>query len=335
MTQQNSECTSLGANKMFSCMTGMKFFFVWHEIFETSFVSCAWDSIPSNPEMWNMDSVKTAVIQLLKEMSQSKLAKICPLKQSLLSTIVNNKFSGKLGAEKCKEFGRWFMDYRQSSPATASTFLDEDKPPQDCRMTFHSGTELPRMREWYRQCPHPTNLQLQDFVNQLNGGALRIRNKPPVTPSSLKNWWKNERQRERRLKRHASVDDPGSPPCPVPTKTVAQRPASSQSGDGDSATNHEPPSRTAQPHHPHPLPVLLQPHVLPTPGPRPTLPYACLAHYQDDARAREHPAIAPYHHHHHHCLHHHANNGASCSPACSTSSEAGELVVLTSPMSHS
>lgn len=249
---------------------------------------------------------------------------------------MNNKFSGKLGAEKCKEFGRWFMEYRQSSPATASTFLDEDKPPQDCRMTFHSGTELPRMREWYRQCPHPTNLQLQDFVNQLNAGALRIRNKPPVTPSSLKNWWKNERQRERRLKRHASIDEPGSPPCPVPTKTVAQRPASSQSGDGDSATNHEPPSRTGQPNQPHPLPVLLQPHVLPTSGPRPTLPYACLAHYQDDARGREHPSIVPYHHHHHHhCLHHHTNNGAGCSPACSTSSEAGELVVLTSPMSHS
>ncbi|KAL3172001.1 hypothetical protein MRX96_043678 [Rhipicephalus microplus] len=49
-------------------------------------------------------------------MSQSKLAKICPLKQSLLSTIVNNKFTGKLGAEKCKEFGTWFMQYRQSSP---------------------------------------------------------------------------------------------------------------------------------------------------------------------------------------------------------------------------
>ncbi|KAH7954208.1 hypothetical protein HPB49_016438 [Dermacentor silvarum] len=191
-------------------------------------------SIPSDPELWTMDSVKTAVIQLLREMSQSKLAKICPLKQSLLSTIVNNKFTGKLGAEKCKEFGNWFMQYRQSSPVTVATFLDEDKPPQDGRMTFHSTTELPRMREWFHQCPHPTSLQLQDFANQLNCESLRLRNKPKVTLNCLKNWWKNERQRERRVKRRSpgggdEDSNPGSSAgggssstsCPVPIKITA------------------------------------------------------------------------------------------------------------------
>ncbi|CAN7998976.1 unnamed protein product, partial [Ixodes hexagonus] len=244
---------------------------------------------------------------------------ICPpfLRQSLLSMIVNNKFSGKLGTEKCKEFGRWFMDYRQSSPATASTFLNDDKPPQDCRMTFHSGTELPRMREWYRQCPHPTNLQLQDFVNQLNAGALRIRNKPKVTLGSLKNWWKNERQRERRLKRNASGDDPDSPPCPVPAKLTAQPPSSCHSSDSNSATSNEPQSRM-QHHH-------TQRHVAPTLATQPALPYACLAHYQDDPmRAMATPC---HHQHHHHCVH---------SPTCSTnSSGGGNVVVALSPTSPS
>ncbi|KAL1476497.1 hypothetical protein MTO96_018485 [Rhipicephalus appendiculatus] len=138
---------------------------------------------------------------------------ILSLHESLLSTIVNNKFTGKLGAEKCKEFGTWFMQYRQSSPASATAFLDEDKPPQDGRMTFHSTTELPRMRDWFRQCPHPTNLQLQDFANQLNCESLRLRNKPKVTVNCLKNWWKNERQRERRTKRRSpgGVDEDSNP----------------------------------------------------------------------------------------------------------------------------
>ncbi|KAK8781466.1 hypothetical protein V5799_017193 [Amblyomma americanum] len=300
--------------------------------------------------MWNMDSVKTAVIQLLREMSQSKLAKICPLKQSLLSTIVNNKFSGKLGAEKCKEFGRWFMQYRQSSPATASTFLDEDKPPQDGRMTFHSSTELPRMREWYRQCPHPTNLQLQDFANQLNCESLRLRNKPKVTLNSLKNWWKNERQRERRIKRHASGggdedSNPGvsasgatgassssasssSVPCPVPAKVPATSPCAHHHHCHQSST----PSATSPPPLPsHPQPPRSPLSSFPRQHDRPQ-------HIAHDcgARAAAAAAMMPLrhfhhlHHHHHPRFVHSSNSGVVPAP-----SSPGDLVVALSTTSPS
>lgn len=309
-------------------------------------------SIPSDPQMWTMDSVKTAVIQLLREMSQSKLAKICPLKQSLLSTIVNNKFTGKLGAEKCKEFGTWFMQYRQSSPATVTAFLDEDKPPQDGRMTFHSTTELPRMRDWFRQCPHPTNLQLQDFANQLNCESLRLRNKPKVTVNCLKNWWKNERQRERRVKRRSpgAVDEDSnqgssagssSTQCPVPIKIAAVTSTSTPATPCAIHQHRSPPSPPALSQSPQPSqPQTTRPSAPSfssnSPQNRPQHPVVTLATHEYGARAAA--AMMPLrhlhhlHHHHHHSRFVPASSGGVVPAA---SSPAGDLVVALSTTSPS
>lgn len=311
-------------------------------------------SIPSDPELWTMDSVKTAVIQLLREMSQSKLAKICPLKQSLLSTIVNNKFTGKLGAEKCKEFGNWFMQYRQSSPVTVATFLDEDKPPQDGRMTFHSTTELPRMREWFHQCPHPTSLQLQDFANQLNCESLRLRNKPKVTLNCLKNWWKNERQRERRVKRRSpgggdEDSNPGSSAgggssstsCPVPIKITAVTGATGATATPCIIHHHRsPPSPPTLTSSPQPSQLHASRSSAPSfpnsPHNRPQHPVVTLATHDYGARAAA--AMMPLRHLHH--LHHHHHHprfvpASSGGVVPGASSSTGDLVVALSTTSPS
>ena len=37
--------------------------------------------------------------------------------QPLLSSIVNNKFEGKIGKRKCEEFGKWYNEYRKAHPS--------------------------------------------------------------------------------------------------------------------------------------------------------------------------------------------------------------------------
>ncbi|KAL5014813.1 hypothetical protein ScPMuIL_009083 [Solemya velum] len=46
-------------------------------------------------------------------MSQSALAKMCPLSQSAISNIANWKYHNRLSGEKCREFGQW---YNSTSP---------------------------------------------------------------------------------------------------------------------------------------------------------------------------------------------------------------------------
>ncbi|KAG8193005.1 hypothetical protein JTE90_028125 [Oedothorax gibbosus] len=73
-------------------------------------------SVPDNPQEWKDTTVRNAVLELLREMSQIKLAKLCPLSQPMLSNIINNRYMGKIGKEKCQEFGQWYLTYRKEHP---------------------------------------------------------------------------------------------------------------------------------------------------------------------------------------------------------------------------
>ncbi|XP_022241680.1 uncharacterized protein LOC106459322 isoform X2 [Limulus polyphemus] len=151
----------------------------------------------SNCNIWTYDMVRNAVLELLREMSQSSLAKICPLPQPVLSNIANNKTKMKIGREKCKEFGKWYIEFRRQNVG-ASGFITKDTHPHDGRMTFHPSKELPVMREWYQACRNPSLRTLQMYTDILNETTLRQQERPKVTVTCLKNWWKNERQRERK-----------------------------------------------------------------------------------------------------------------------------------------
>ncbi|KAJ8322371.1 hypothetical protein KUTeg_000842 [Tegillarca granosa] len=61
------------------------------------------------------------------------------------------------------------------------------------------------MRKWYQTCKHPTNEKLRFFTDELNRGHVR-QERPKVTVSKLKIWWKNERQREKRNEQKCSTE---------------------------------------------------------------------------------------------------------------------------------
>ncbi|XP_015910068.1 uncharacterized protein [Parasteatoda tepidariorum] len=163
-------------------------------------------SVPDNPQEWKDVTVRNAVLELLREMSQSKLAKLCPLSQPMLSNIINNRYLGKIGKEKCQEFGTWYLNYRKQTPeGTAPEIVPSDRP-TDGRLTFHPTKELPTMRDWFRSCRNPSRRTLQMYVDILNQGPVRQQERPKIILSTLKNWWKNEKQRER--KQHSEDKSP-------------------------------------------------------------------------------------------------------------------------------
>ncbi|XP_054722895.1 uncharacterized protein LOC129232822 [Uloborus diversus] len=162
-------------------------------------------SVPDNPQEWRDITVRNAVLELLREMSQSKLAKLCPLSQPMLSNIINNRYMGKIGKEKCQEFGQWYLTYRKQHPEGGTPEVVPTERPLDGRLTFHPLKELPMMRDWFHGCRNPSKRTLQMYVDILNQGPVRQQERPKVVLSTLKNWWKNEKQRERKNLRS---DDP-------------------------------------------------------------------------------------------------------------------------------
>lgn len=158
-------------------------------------------SVPDNPQEWIDTTVRNAVLELLREMSQSKLAKLCPLSQPMLSNIINNRYVGKIGKEKCQEFGTWYLNYRKQNPEAVSPEVVPTDRPQDGRLTFHPTKELPMMRSWFHGCRNPSRRTLQMYVDILNQGPVRQQERPKVVVSALKNWWKNEKQRERKSRK--------------------------------------------------------------------------------------------------------------------------------------
>jgi len=70
------------------------------------------------------------------------------------------------------------------------------------RLTYHPIYELPLMREWFQLCPNPSREELIRFTDQLNSTPIR-KERVLVSPSRLRIWWINEKQRMRRC------SDPG------------------------------------------------------------------------------------------------------------------------------
>ena len=73
-----------------------------------------------------------------------------------------------------------------------------DGLPRDTRMTFHSVYELPKMREWFNANKSPSEESFQGYLRELNTGPIR-RQRGNISMNKLKIWWKNEKQREKRV----------------------------------------------------------------------------------------------------------------------------------------
>ncbi|KAK3576093.1 hypothetical protein CHS0354_032217 [Potamilus streckersoni] len=178
------------------------------------------------PATWTDNTVRCAIFFLLKEMNQSTLAKLCPLSQSAISNISNWKYN-KLSADKCQKFGEWFRKYQ----AQKIDFDDKEGFSKDTRLTFHPDHELPLMRHWYKTCKTPTIEKLKFFAEELNKGHVR-QERPKVTVIKLKMWWKNERQREKRLEQKRETqstsqtdNEADGAPTPVTQKRLETSPS--------------------------------------------------------------------------------------------------------------
>ncbi|KAK3088499.1 hypothetical protein FSP39_019898 [Pinctada imbricata] len=194
--------------------------------------------IPENtaPQNWTDNTVRCAVFSLLKEMSQSSLAKQCPLTQSAISNIANWKYDSKLSKEKCKEFGEWYAQF-----ITQKEFKDGiEAVPKDSRLTFHPQHEIPTMRQWYTGCKAPTDDKLRFYAAELNKGHVR-QERPKVTVAKLKIWWKNERQREKRNKDKKDSDKNSVRTCfDQPTANLNDEPSTSASLNSETQSfSHE------------------------------------------------------------------------------------------------
>ncbi|KFM59148.1 DNA-binding protein SATB2, partial [Stegodyphus mimosarum] len=130
-------------------------------------------------------------------MSQSKLAKLCPLSQPMLSNIINNRYVGKIGKEKCQEFGLWYLTYRKQHPEGSTPEVVPNDRPVDGRLTFHPTKELPVMRDWFHSCRNPSRRTLQMYVDILNQGPVRQQ-------ESVMTKLEGEKEREREKVFHLS-----------------------------------------------------------------------------------------------------------------------------------
>ena len=88
------------------------------------------------------------------------------------------------------------------------TFADYPKDistSKDSRMTFHPVHEIPLLREWFHENPNPSDKKLTKYTNKLNAGHTR-QERPKLTIAKLKIWWKNERQREKKMTMTSNVN---------------------------------------------------------------------------------------------------------------------------------
>lgn len=137
---------------------------------------------------------------------------------------------------KCEEFGKWYLEYQRSRHLQASVPQIEAGPStsrqediaqlegkstlsigSEARLTFHPKQEVPKLIEWFHLNRNPSDRELSCYAELLNQSPLRVerfdtnqsscflvklihlichcRNK--VTIKSLKNWWKNYKQKQR------------------------------------------------------------------------------------------------------------------------------------------
>ena len=93
-------------------------------------------------------------------------------------------------------YGYFLVLFKFFHPICVSEFCEDQ--PKDSRLTFHPDHEIPQMRLWYYRCKNPSETKLHFFAAELNKGHVR-QERPKITINKLKNWWKNERQREKRI----------------------------------------------------------------------------------------------------------------------------------------
>ncbi|XP_072042399.1 uncharacterized protein [Amphiura filiformis] len=143
---------------------------------------------------WTDGLVRTTIIMLLKDLSQSQLSAISPLSQSMISNIANSKYKALISEDKCREFGKWYQQFQMQK----LNYPELNSNPIPQKLTFHPQHEVPVLREWFSTHSYPSEYQYEQFCALINTSAVRLERGRPVEVIHLKNWWKNERQKGKR-----------------------------------------------------------------------------------------------------------------------------------------
>lgn len=69
------------------------------------------------------------------------------------------------------------------------------------QISFHAQLELPQLKRWFSASPSPPEAEFESFVIRLNESEWRRSgDRIRVTKDKLRNWWKNERARRKRMR---------------------------------------------------------------------------------------------------------------------------------------
>ncbi|XP_042217653.1 homeobox protein dve-1-like isoform X2 [Homarus americanus] len=219
--------------------------------------------------------IKDRLLRLLLQQSHHLLVSSgCPLDESLLSALIRG--SGEVSEESARQFEAWWavhVAHVSRPPPSAHVMtpphhvharphsIEKMQPeplhpaiqtvtsqygPQKTRMrtSFDPELELPRLQRWFAENQHPTRLQIQQYVAELNALESR-RGRKPLDVSNVVYWFKNARAAYKRQE-FRSFNGLKSPP---PDETSVS----------DNDEHHDPYPPTSHP--PHALP----PHSPPTP----------------------------------------------------------------------
>ncbi|XP_074657009.1 uncharacterized protein LOC141910189 [Tubulanus polymorphus] len=128
-------------------------------------------------------------------------------------TVHNLRNWWKNERQREKKHGPRTMKFQEPRPCF--TYYDEtaaNPASGKVHITFDTVHEIPLLRHWYTSNKKPSNELLQHYANTLNHSPVRD-GKPKVNYHKLRNWWNNEKQRERKSEQHQLPRrGPGRPP---------------------------------------------------------------------------------------------------------------------------
>ncbi|KAK8746160.1 hypothetical protein OTU49_017274, partial [Cherax quadricarinatus] len=210
--------------------------------------------------------IKDRLLRLLLQHSHHLLVSAgCPLDESLLSALIRG--SGEVSEESARQFETWWavhVAHVSRPPPSAHVMtppphhiharphpiekipseplhpaiqtVSSQYGPQKTRMrtSFDPELELPRLQRWFAENQHPTRLQIQQYVAELNALESR-RGRKPLDVSNVVYWFKNARAAYKRQE-FRSFNGLKSPPL-----------------DETSVSDNDDPYPAPAPHTPHTL----------------------------------------------------------------------------------
>lgn len=198
----------------------------------------------SRPKMNTANEVKEKLLQVLLAQSQTLLINSgCPIDQSILSALSKGRLECDIPDETRKKFDQWYLQQifqhcrqvallqqqhhhlqqqqlslDQGQITTSPGQQQERSNPQSqgrtrIRTSFDPELELPKLHRWFAENQHPSRLQIQQYVKELNSLESR-RGRKPLDVNNVVYWFKNARAAHKRAEQKGCAESNGlRSPC--------------------------------------------------------------------------------------------------------------------------